>query len=77
MAEQGYRFEDVRADRALIERAAARVRADAIAAGYQGRPRQDLAFALALLLDELARHVRDLDGTLRVQVMAAASTLAG
>src|SRR4051812_34868459 len=44
MAEQG------RPDRELIERAAARLRADAIAASYAGRERKDLAFAVALLL---------------------------
>jgi hypothetical protein len=62
MAEQARRIEVDRADRAVIGRAAARLRADAIAAGYAGLPRKDLAFAVALVLDELARHVRDLDG---------------
>ncbi len=37
-------------------------------------PRQDLAFAVALLFDELARHVRGLDAGLRSQVVAVART---
>jgi hypothetical protein len=77
MAEQARWIEQARADRQLIERAAARLRADAIRAGYAGLPRKDLAFALALVLDELARHVRDLDAALRAQVVAVARTLAG
>jgi hypothetical protein len=35
------------------------------------------AFALALLLDELALHLRELDGTLRAQVLAGARMLLG
>jgi hypothetical protein len=75
MAEQARRIEQDRADRAVIEQAAARLRSDAIRAGYAGLPRKDLAFGLALVLDELARHIRDLDGTLRAQVVQGARTL--
>jgi hypothetical protein len=45
-----------RADRALIEQAAAQLRHGAIRAGYAGLPGQHFAFALALVLDELALH---------------------
>jgi hypothetical protein len=72
MAEQARRIEQDRADRQLIEQAAARLRTDAIRAGYAGLPRKDLAFGLALVFDELARHVRDLDDALRAQVVAVA-----
>ena len=47
----------VRADRDVIERAAARLRSDAIRSGYAGLQHQHVAFGLALVLDELARHV--------------------
>ena len=49
-----------RADRALIQRAAARLRHGAIRAGYAGVEHKHVAFALALVLDELALHWRDL-----------------
>jgi hypothetical protein len=49
-----------RADRQVIEQAAAQLRHGAIVAGYAGLPDKHLAFGLALVLDELARHVRDL-----------------
>ena len=64
-----------RADRALIKQAAAQLRQGAIRAGYAGIQGQHFAFALALVLDELALHVRDLDTTLRAQVLAGARML--
>ena len=66
-----------RADRQVIEQAAAQLREGAIRAGYAGLPGQHFAFALALVLDELARHLRDLDAELRVQVLAGARMLTG
>ena len=45
-----------RADRQVIEQAAAQLRTGAIVAGYAGLPDKHLAFALALVLDELALH---------------------
>jgi hypothetical protein len=48
-------------DRALIKQAAAQLRHGAIQAGYSGLEHKEFAFALALILDELARHFRDLD----------------
>jgi hypothetical protein len=58
-----------RADRAVIEQAAAQLRQGAILAGYAGLEHKELAFGLALILDELARHVRDLDDALRGKVV--------
>ena len=49
MAEQEQVQRD-RADRQTIEQAAARLRHDAIVAGYAGLPRKELAFGLALIL---------------------------
>jgi hypothetical protein len=43
----------LRADRNVIERAAARLRSDAIRSGYAGLQHQHVAFSLALILDEL------------------------
>ena len=71
------RIEVDRADRALIEQAAAQLREGAIRAGYAGLPGQHFAFALALVLDELSLHLRDLDATLRTQVLAGARMLTG
>ena len=65
-----------RADRALIQRAAEQLRQGAIRAGYAGIPGQHFAFALALVLDELALHLRDLDAELRTRVLAGARMLA-
>ena len=53
------KIEADRADRQVIEQAAAQLRTDAIRAGYAGLERKKLAFGLALILDELARHFRD------------------
>lgn len=64
-----------RADRTAIEQAARRLRDDAIRDGYAGRPAKHIAFSFALVLDELGRHVRDLDEDLRRHVMAACRDL--
>jgi hypothetical protein len=62
----------VRADRDVIERAARALRAYAIRDSYSGSTQPARAFSLALLLDELGRHVRDLDNELRAVVVQAA-----
>jgi len=62
------RMAALRADRELIERAAARLRSDAIRSGYAGLQHQHVAFGLALILDELARHLPDLDEAVRTEV---------
>ena len=69
------RIEVDRADRTLIQQAAAQLRHDAIRAGYAGMEHKHLAFALALVLDELARHLRDLRPEVRAQVLAGARML--
>jgi hypothetical protein len=66
-----------RADRQLIEQAAAQLRRGAILAGYAGMEHKHLAFALALVLDELARHVRDLRPEVREPAVRGARMLLG
>jgi hypothetical protein len=44
-------FEQLRADRAVVERAAAHLRHVAIRAGYAGLDHKHVAFALALMID--------------------------
>ena len=67
----------LRADRSVIERAAARLRSDAIRSGYAGLQHQHVAFGLALILDELARHVADLDRAVRWQAVQSCRLLLG
>ena len=70
-------YRQLRADQQLVEQAAARRRHRAIlAAAYAGVERKELAFALALILDELARHLRDLDGELRESVVEVCRRMA-
>ena len=64
-----------RADPALIQQAAAQLRTGAIRAGYVGIWASTWAFAPALVLDELALHLRDLDAELRAQVLTGARML--
>ena len=59
----------MRADRAIVEQAAAHLRQQAILAGYAGAEHKHVAFTLALILDEVARHLRDLDEQLRAHVL--------
>ena len=65
----------LRADRSVIERAAARLRSDAIRSGYAGLQHQHVAFGLALVLDELARHLADLDRAVRWQAVQSCRLL--
>lgn len=67
----------VRVDREVVVRAAAQVRRVAIADGYAGRPGQHVAFGLAAVLDEIARHVRDLDPGLRATIVQACRVVLG
>ena len=69
-------YRQLRADQQLVEQAAARRRHRAILAAYAGLERKELAFALALILDELARHLRDLDGELRESVVEVCRRIA-
>ena len=59
-----------RADREVIERAARVLRDHTIRAAYAGLVQPSKGFAVAPTLDELARHVRDLDEGLRSTVVA-------
>ena len=45
----------------IVQQAAAHLREQAILAGYAGLQHKELAFGLALIFDELARHYRGLD----------------
>jgi len=47
---QRRRYEQFRADRGVVEQAAAQLRHRAIMAGYGGLEHKDVAFALALIL---------------------------
>ena len=67
----------LRADREVLERAARWLRADAIRAGYAGLSHQHVAFALALILDELGRHLPDLDDGVRRQAVQSSRVLLG
>ena len=49
----------------------------AIRDGYRGSEQPARAFSLALLLDELGRHVRDLEDELRAAVVQACRMLLG
>jgi hypothetical protein len=71
------RIEVDRTDRALIEQAAAQLRRGAIRAGYAGMDGKHVAFGLALVLDEVARHFRDLDGELRNAVVQHCREIVG
>jgi hypothetical protein len=66
-----------RADRNVIERAARALRDYAIRDGYSGSEQPARAFSLALLVDELGRHVRDLDDELRAVVVQAGRDAVG
>jgi hypothetical protein len=61
----------------VIEQAAAELRSGAIRAGYAGVEHKHVAFALAMVLDELARHVRELRPEVREQVVRGARMLLG
>jgi hypothetical protein len=66
-----------RADQQAIQQAAARLRQGAIQAGYAGMEHKNLAFALALVLDELALHLRDLGEELRAYVLDCCRAMLG
>jgi hypothetical protein len=70
-------YRRLRADQQIVSQAATQLRHRAIVAGYAGLEHKHAAFALALILDELARHLRDLDQQLRQRVVETCSVLAG
>ena len=69
--------QQLRADRAIVEQAAAHLRRQAIVAAYAGLEHKELAFGLALILDELARHWRDLDEQLRARLLEGCRSMLG
>ena len=71
------RLAALRADRDLLERAARWLRDDAIRSGYAGLSHQHVTFALALILDELALHLADLEAGVRWQAVQSARVLLG
>jgi len=50
-------YGQLRADRAVVERAAAHLRRQAILAGYAGLEHKHVAFGLALILDEVRTRI--------------------
>ena len=74
---QRRRYEQLNADRGVVEQAAAHLRHRAILDGHAGLEHKEAAFALALILDELARHLRDLNDALRQWVIESAQQLLG
>jgi hypothetical protein len=71
------RWAALQADRDLLQRAAAWLRSDAIRSGYAGLSHKHVTFAFALLLDELARHLPDLDEAVRWQAVQACRQMLG
>ena len=65
------------AARELLARAAAGLRHEALRSGYAGLSHQHVTFALALILDELARHLPDLDEGVRWQAVQSSRVLLG
>jgi hypothetical protein len=65
------------ADRGVVEQAAAHLRHQAILAAYAGLEHKHLAFGLALILDEIARHFRDLDEQLRDRILDCCRSVLG
>ena len=61
----------------VLEHAAARLRSGAIQAAYAGFRHKQVAFGLALILDELARHLPDLDDPVRDQALRTCRHLLG
>ena len=67
--DQRARWAALRADQEVIDRAAARLRHETAQDQYRGLGDPQVAFGLASILDELSRHLRDLDGALRRRVV--------
>jgi hypothetical protein len=68
-------YRQLRADQQIVEQAARRLRDRAIAGGYAGLEHKHFAFGLALILDELARHLRNLDDGVRRHVLEVSCQL--
>jgi hypothetical protein len=77
MHQNDRRWAALQADRDLLQRAATWLRSDAIRSGYAGLTHKHVTFAFALLLDELSRHLPDLDESVRWQAVQACRQLLG
>ena len=73
--EQRARWAALRADQDLIDRAAARLRHETAQDQYAGLRNPQVAFGFASILDELSRHLRDLDEALRCRVVELCTEL--
>jgi hypothetical protein len=67
--EQRARWVALRADQDVVDRAATRLRHKTAQAQYADLQNPQVAFGLAAILDELSRHLRDLDEALRHRVV--------
>jgi hypothetical protein len=67
--DQRARWAALHADRDIIDRAAAWLRHEAAQDQYRGLRDPQVAFGLASILDELSRHLRDLDEAVRRRVV--------
>ena len=71
------RWAALRADQDVIDSAAARLRHETAQDQYRGLRGPQVAFGLAAVLDELSRHLRDLDEALRRRVVELCRELLG
>ena len=75
--EQRARWAALRTDQAVIDQAAARLRHATAQDQYRGLRDPQVAFGLCALLDELSRHLRDLDDVVRREVLHVSKRLLG
>jgi hypothetical protein len=67
--DQRARWAALHADQDVIDRATARLRHEAAQDQYRGLRGPQVAFGFAAVLDELSRHLRNLDEALRRRVV--------
>ena len=75
--DQRARWAALRADQNVIDHAAARLRHETAQDQYRGLRDPQVAFGLASILDELSRHLRDLDDPLRAQTLDCCRSVLG
>jgi hypothetical protein len=73
--DQRARWAALRADQDVINQAAARLRHATAQDRYAGLCRPEVAFGLCALLDELSRHLGDLDTEVRQRVVELCTNL--
>jgi hypothetical protein len=69
------RFEQLRADQRMLDRAAARIRHEGFQGQYAGFHRKEIAFGVAAVFDMLALQIRQLPDGVRAQAVAAAVSI--